>query len=56
MLTTHGLGTIDRLFVGSVADRVVKHARLPVFLVPIHEQRIVEEEEPEYEVVYEKAA
>jgi len=39
MLATHGLGGFDRLFVGSVADRVVQKTRCPVFLVPIRERR-----------------
>jgi nucleotide-binding universal stress UspA family protein len=39
MLATHGLGSRDRLLVGSVADRVVHNARCPVFLVPIRERR-----------------
>ncbi len=39
MLATHGRGGFDRLFVGSVADRVVQYATCPVFLVPIHERR-----------------
>ena len=42
MLATHGRGGLDRLFVGSVADRVVRHTRCPVFLLPIREQRIME--------------
>jgi nucleotide-binding universal stress UspA family protein len=39
MLATHGLGGLDRLFVGSVAERIVQHTHCPVFLVPIHERR-----------------
>ena len=39
MLATHGRGGLDRLFVGSVAQRVVQHARCPVLLVPVHERR-----------------
>ncbi len=39
MLATHGRGGLDRLFVGSVADKVVQQAPCPVFLVPIHERR-----------------
>jgi len=39
MLATHGRGGMDRVFVGSVADRVIHHARCPVFLVPIRERR-----------------
>jgi nucleotide-binding universal stress UspA family protein len=39
LLATHGRGGLDRLFMGSVADRVVRSSRCPVFLVPIHERR-----------------
>jgi nucleotide-binding universal stress UspA family protein len=39
MLATHGRGEIERLFLGSVADRVVHQAPCPVFLVPIGERR-----------------
>jgi nucleotide-binding universal stress UspA family protein len=34
MLATHGRGGLDRLFVGSVADRVIHDTTCPVFLVP----------------------
>ena len=34
MMTTHGLGGLDRFMLGSVADRVVRHTVPPVFLVP----------------------
>jgi nucleotide-binding universal stress UspA family protein len=34
MLATHGRGGMERLFLGSVADRVVHHSRCPVLLVP----------------------
>lgn len=37
MMTTHGLGGLDRFMLGSVADRVVRHTVPPVFLVPIAE-------------------
>ncbi len=46
MLATHGRGDLDRLFVGSVADRVVRHTRCPVFLLPIREQRTGEAAAP----------
>ena len=36
MLATHGRGGMERLVLGSVADRVVHHALCPVFLVPVH--------------------
>jgi nucleotide-binding universal stress UspA family protein len=39
MLATHGRGELDRLFLGSVADRIVRSSHCPVFLVPIHERR-----------------
>lgn len=39
MLATHGRGGLDRLFVGSVADRVIHDTTCPVFLVPVHEKR-----------------
>jgi len=39
MLATHGLGSMDQLFVGNVADRVVQNTCYPVLLVPIHERR-----------------
>jgi nucleotide-binding universal stress UspA family protein len=39
MLATHGRGEMDRLFVGSIAERIVQHTHCPVFLVPIRERR-----------------
>lgn len=39
MLATHGLGGVERLMIGSVADRVVRQAQCPVFLAPIPERR-----------------
>ena len=41
MMATHGLGGLDRVFVGSVAERLVQHAASPLFLLPIHEKRAV---------------
>ena len=38
MMATHGRGGLDRLILGSVADAVIKSARCPVFLVPVHDQ------------------
>lgn len=38
MLATAGRGGLDRLMLGSVADRVVSEAACPVFLVPIHRE------------------
>jgi nucleotide-binding universal stress UspA family protein len=53
MLATHGLGGKDRLFVGSVADRVVQNTRRPVFLVPIQERRPLSPEcEPEPALIH----
>ncbi|HNS01479.1 MAG TPA: universal stress protein [Anaerolineae bacterium] len=34
MVATHGRGGVERLFLGSVADRVVHHSRHPVMLIP----------------------
>jgi len=39
MMATHGRGGFDRLFMGSIAERTVKITHCPVFLVPIHERR-----------------
>lgn len=39
MLATHGLGGMEQLMIGSVADRVARHAHCPVFLAPIPERR-----------------
>ena len=39
MMATHGLGGLDRVFVGSVAERLVQHTHRPLFLLPIHEKR-----------------
>ncbi len=39
MLATRGRGGLDRLLMGSVAERVVQQTPTPVFLVPIHEQK-----------------
>ncbi len=33
VLTTHGRGGFDRFLMGSTAERVVRHARCPVFVV-----------------------
>jgi nucleotide-binding universal stress UspA family protein len=40
MMATHGRGGLDRLFMGSVAERVVQHTERPVFLLPVQEQEI----------------
>jgi nucleotide-binding universal stress UspA family protein len=39
MLATHGRGGLDRLLVGSVAERVVRRSDNPVFLVPVRNKR-----------------
>ncbi len=38
MLATHGRGGLERLMLGSVADRVMHHMPCPVFLLPIRDQ------------------
>ncbi|MEZ4769123.1 MAG: universal stress protein [Caldilineales bacterium] len=37
MLATHGRGGMDRLVMGSVADRVVHHSTCPIFLLPVRD-------------------
>lgn len=39
MMATHGLGGLDRVFVGSVAERLVQYTTCPLFMLPIHEKR-----------------
>jgi nucleotide-binding universal stress UspA family protein len=39
MMSTHGRGGLDRLLVGSVAERIIRNTSRPVFLLPIHERR-----------------
>jgi nucleotide-binding universal stress UspA family protein len=34
VMTTHGRGGVDRFWLGSVADRVTRHATVPVMMVP----------------------
>jgi nucleotide-binding universal stress UspA family protein len=36
MMASHGRGGLDRLWTGSVTERVVYQTQLPVFLLPIH--------------------
>lgn len=38
VMGTHGRGGIDRLLLGSVAERVVRTARVPVVTVPVDER------------------
>jgi nucleotide-binding universal stress UspA family protein len=46
LLATHGRGGMDRLFMGSVADRVIQYSHRPVFLVPIRERRLNNQKSP----------
>ena len=39
MMATHGVGGLNRVFVGSVAERVIRNLPCPLFLLPIHEKR-----------------
>ena len=39
MLATHGRSGLDRVYLGSTAERLTQHARSLLFLVPIHEKR-----------------
>ena len=39
-MATHGRGGLDRLFMGSVAERTLNYSNKPIFLVPIHERRL----------------
>ncbi|MCP4423023.1 MAG: universal stress protein, partial [Chloroflexi bacterium] len=39
MMATHGRGGLDRVFVGSVAERLAQQTESPLFLLPIHEKR-----------------
>lgn len=36
LMATHGRGGLDRLWMGSVTERVVQYTQLPVFLLPVH--------------------
>lgn len=38
-MATHGRGGLERLFMGSVAERTLNYTKKPIFLVPIHERR-----------------
>ncbi|GGM31039.1 universal stress protein [Haloarcula argentinensis] len=48
VMGTHGRGGIDRLLLGSVAERVVRSAHVPVVTVPVETtiQDISEDEQP----------
>jgi nucleotide-binding universal stress UspA family protein len=39
VMATHGLGGLDRVYVGGVAERLVQHTESTLFLLPIHEKR-----------------
>ncbi|NPA89921.1 MAG: universal stress protein [Chloroflexi bacterium] len=39
MMATHGRGGLDRVFMGSTAERLAQNAKSLLFLVPIHEKR-----------------
>ena len=39
MMATHGRGGLDRVFIGSTAERLAQSAPCFLFLVPIHEKR-----------------
>lgn len=45
VMATHGRGGFDRLWLGSVADRVVRHAGVPVLLVSAHGGQEIEQPE-----------
>jgi nucleotide-binding universal stress UspA family protein len=47
MLATHGRGGLDRLWMGSVAERVVQQTQLPIFLLPTHSKEAVQPVQPE---------
>jgi nucleotide-binding universal stress UspA family protein len=40
MVATHGRGGMERLFLGSVADRVVHHSTCPVLLIPTRDTEL----------------
>jgi nucleotide-binding universal stress UspA family protein len=39
LMATHGRGGLDRVYLGSVAERLVQQTKVPLFLLPIHERR-----------------
>jgi nucleotide-binding universal stress UspA family protein len=51
MLTSRGRGGIDRLFMGSVAERVVAESDRAVLMVPVHEALGIPTEDQEVETV-----
>jgi nucleotide-binding universal stress UspA family protein len=44
MMATHGRGGLDRLWMGSVTERVVQHTDLPVFLLPVRNAATLEQD------------
>jgi nucleotide-binding universal stress UspA family protein len=49
VLGTHGYGRVKRLLLGSVAENVVRHAKVPVFLVRQKEHEFVDVAHPDAE-------
>ena len=41
MIGTHSRTGLDRLFMGSVAEHVVRHSKVPVLVVPLQENELV---------------
>ena len=37
VMGTHSHGTLERIFLGTVASSVLEHTKIPVHMVPIHE-------------------
>jgi nucleotide-binding universal stress UspA family protein len=46
IMATRGRGGIERLWVGSVTERVVQNTQLPVFLLPVHDGSTSEPQSP----------
>ena len=46
VIASHGRGGVSRLWLGSIADRCIRHAGRPVLLVPSHEQDTETSPEP----------
>jgi nucleotide-binding universal stress UspA family protein len=38
MMATKGLGGMDRILIGSVAEQIIQKSHIPVFLIPVHNQ------------------
>ncbi|HKJ26727.1 MAG TPA: universal stress protein [Anaerolineales bacterium] len=56
MLTSRGRGGIDRLFMGSVAERVVAESNRAVLMVPVYDELDMEAEKEEMEEAIEAAS